>query len=63
MIYHFPAVLPVHLAAVVVELPVGAAGQAGDPPAARVAVRSRLAVPPVHRHNSSSEVDKLNFKH
>ena len=39
-----PAVLPVHLAAVVVQLPVRAAGQPGDLEALGVAVLRRLAV-------------------
>ena len=51
---HFSAILPVHLTAVVVELSVRAAREAGDPPTAGVAVRSSLAVTPVNRHNSSS---------
>ncbi len=47
-----PAVLPLHLAAVVVELSVRPAGELGDPPAAGVAVRRRLAVATVDRHHA-----------
>ena len=43
-IVNAPAVLPVHLAAVVVQLPVRAAGQPGDLEALGVAVLRRLAV-------------------
>ena len=39
-----PAVLSVHLAAVVVQLPVGAAGESRDPPASGITVLSGLAV-------------------
>ena len=48
----FAAVLPVHLAAVVVQFSVAAAGQPRDAPAAGVAVRGGRAVPPVHGHDA-----------
>ena len=44
LLVNAPAVLPVHLAAVVVQLPVRAAGQPGDLEALGVAVLRRLAV-------------------
>ena len=46
------AVLPVHLAPVVVELAVGAAREPGDPPAAGVAVLRGLAVGARHRDDA-----------
>ena len=48
------AVLPVHLAAVVVELSVGSAREAGDPPAAGVAVLCRLTMASCHGDNAAS---------
>ena len=52
---NLPAVLPVHLAAVVVELSVGAASKSGDPPASRVALFGCLAMSAMHGNDSLPE--------
>ena len=58
-IVNAPAVLPVHLAAVVVQLPVRAAGQPGDLEALGVAVLRRLAVSTVDADDAVTKKQML----
>ena len=58
-IVNAPAVLPVHLAAVVVQLPVRAAGQPGDLEALGVAVLRRLAVTTVDADDAVTKKQML----